>query len=537
MKKKDLTRRDALKMMGQAALAGAILPRIPFLKSRPKISFPAIIKRKPGTKPNILYINAEGTPLGILSCYGSYRMKTPNIDRLASEGMRFENSFCTNALCSPSRATLLTGKYSHMNGMLGNAGSPFSKDQHDIFDGSQVTFPKLLKEHGYSTGIVGKWHLGSTPTGFDYWKIRFGPGGRYYNPVFYEKPESGSGEEKNTNPAKYGVKKEYKGYSTDITADMAIEGMKKFKEPFCMIFSPVNAHSNFEPPDKYKHIYDDERILEPGTFWDDYSNRSAAAREAHMRIADIADFQFYDDIPKQRPKELTDKQRKQWNYQHFIKNFMGAIHSLDDNVGKLLSFLDESGLADNTVVIFSTDHGFFLGEHGWFDKRFMYEEAIRVPWIIRYPGEITPGSINSSLTLNIDNAPTVLDLAGVHVPGEMQGVSVKPLLEEKTPEDWRTTMYYHYYEWGPPHWVAPQYGIRTDRYSLIDYYTINEWDFFDRKYDPDEMNSLFVMGGYKTNPNYKDVAPKLVDELAQLRKKYKDTTGRPVKFWPMKSYD
>lgn len=537
MGKSDITRRTAIKKMGQAALAGAILPKFPFLNSASKISFPNIISRKPGSKPNFLFIMAEGTPLNALSCYGSRRMLTPNIDKLASEGMKLENGFCTNALCSPSRATLLTGKYSNMNGMPGNAAGPSSRATNNLFNGSQVTFPKLLKEHGYSTGIVGKWHLGSTPTGFDYWKIRLGVSGPYYNPVFYEKPERGNDEEKNRDYTKYGTKKQYKGYATDITADLAIEGMKKFKEPFCMIFSPVNDHSNFEPPDKYKHIYDDKRIMEPGTFWDDYSNRSAAAKEAHMRIADMADFQFYDDIPKHRPKNLTYKQRQQWNYQHFIKNFMGTMHSLDDNVGRLMKFLDDSGLRDNTIVIYTCDHGFFLGEHGWFDKRFMYEEAIRVPWIIRYPGEIKAGSLNNSLALNIDNAPTVLDLAGIPIPKEIQGESLKPLFEGKTPESWRKTMYYHYYEWGPPHWVVPNYGIRTDRYSLIDYYTINEWELFDRKNDPDQMESLFEMGGYKTNPSYEDLVPNLVAQLKELRKKYKDDTGTPVKFWPTKSYN
>ncbi len=535
--KKNITRKEAIKKMGQAALAGAVLPKIPIFNSEDKTYLPNIISRKPGSKPNFLFIMAEGTPLNALGCYGSYRMQTPNIDKLASEGMKLENSFCSNALCSPSRATMLTGTYSHINGMPGNPGNTTSGVTSNLFDGAQLTFPKILKENGYSTGFVGKWHLGSTPTGFDYWKIRFGGAGPYYNPEFYEKPENGSGEEKNVDYRKYGVKKQYKGYATDITTDLAIEGMKKFKAPFCMIFSPVNDHSNFEPPDKYKHIYDNRRILEPGTFWDDYSNRSAAAKEAHMRIEYMADFQLYGDIPKQRLQNLTDKQKKQWNYQQFIKSFMGAMRSLDDNVGRLMNFLDESGLRDNTIVIYTADHGFFLGEHGWFDKRFMYEESIRVPWLIRYPGEIKAGGINEALMLNIDNAPTLLDLAGIAVPKEMQGVSLKPILEGKNPADWRKSMYYHYYEWGPPHWIVPCYGIRTERYSLINYYTINEWELFDRKYDPDEMNSLFKMGGYEIDPNYEDVVLKLVEELKQLREKYKDTTGVPVKLWPTDSYN
>lgn len=535
MSKKKYTRREAIKSLAVGAVGAAVLPKVLLAETAPKVSFPNIIRRRSDKKPNFLFLLAEGTPLGALSCYGSYRMQTPNIDRLAGEGMKLGNAFVTNALCSPSRATNLTGTYSNVNGMYGNAGNPPAGYMDNLFNGSQPTIANVLKEHGYHTGIAGKWHLGSAPEGFDYWKITYGPGSPYYDRPWHEKPE---GKEEESDPKnKYGVKRIHKRYATDLTADMAIEFMQKYKEPFCFIFSPIAVHSDFEPPTKYQHIYDHQNFIEPGTFWDDYRNRAGAARDAHMRVEDMANFQFYDHLPEERPKTLTDKQRKEWNYQHFIKAFAGAMKSLDDNIGRVLKYLDDSGLSENTIVVYTTDHGFFLGEHGWFDKRFMYEEAIHVPWIMRYPGEIKPGSTSGAMALNIDNTPTLLDLAGIPIPKEMQGVSLRPVLEEKVPADWQNTMYYHYYEWGPPHWVAPHYGVRTDRYSLINYYTENQWELFDRKYDSDEMDNLFEFGGYKINPNYKDVVPGLLDQLKTLRAKYKDTTGDPVKMWPFRVYD
>jgi len=522
---KEISRKQALKQLGTLALGSMVLPRMLFANTPKEISFPHIIKHIPGKKPNILYIIMEGVPVSMIGCYGNYRIhnNTPNIDRIAREGMKLDNACVTNALCAPSRATNLTGTYSNVNGKLTN-------DMRHPFNGNQITYPQVLKDHGYKTGFVGKWHLVSNPVGFDYWKIRHGAGGPYYNPTYFEKPEGGG---------KGAVKRTYKGYATDVSTDMVINGIKKLKEPFCMVFSPVAVHSHFEPPVKYKyqHIFDSERIVEPGTFWDEYMHRSAAAKEAHMRIEDMANKQFYGHVAETRPKNLTDRQRKQWNYQSFIKNFNGTLKSVDDNIGRLTQYLDNAGLSDNTIIIVTSDHGFFMGEHGWFDKRFMYEEAIRVPWIIRYPGHIKPGTINNALALNIDNAPTVIDLAGIHVPGEMQGVSLRPLFGGSKPSGWRDSMYYHYYEFAPPHFVMPHYGIRTDRYSLINYYTINEWELFDRLRDPDEMESLFKMGGYQTNSEYKDIAPKLIGQLKKLRHEYKDTTGKPVKFFPFKVYD
>jgi arylsulfatase A-like enzyme len=308
--------------------------------------------------------------------------------------------------------------------------------------------------------------------------------------------------------------------------------MKEFsgnRKPFFMMMDFFNDHRPFQPPHKYEDLYQGQRIPEPSTFWDEYKNRSSVAKEAKMRIEFMPDWDA--------PKDLTGRQRKQYNYQQLMKHFLATLKAQDDNVGRLLHFLDQSGLADNTIVIYTGDHGFFLGEHGWFDKRFMYEQALRVPWMIRYPGTVDQGTTTDLMGLSIDNAPTMLDLVGLSVPEDMQGESLKPILEGKTPNDWRTSMYYHYYEFGPPHWVLPHYGVRTERYKLISYYSANEWELFDLKKDPDEMESLFKWDGYKVDPGYEKVAQNLVKELKQLRKRYNDTTGKPVRLWSTSSYD
>jgi len=536
-KKKDVSRREALKKLGMVALGGAVLPKMLFSQNESngisgfipgqQPSHP--ISQRSKSKPNILWITLEGVPLSVLSCYGSRLIKTPNIDRIAKEGMQFQNAFTTNALCAPSRATLLTGKYDHLNGMLSNPYSTTGGMTHSTFDPSQQTFPQIMQRNGYQTGTVGKWHLVSkigkpaNPgiAGFDYFAFKRGAGGPYYKPTGYlQNPSLGSHVIQ---------EKEYPGYITDNITDLAIKGIKQFKQPFMMMVQYFNDHRPFDPPHKYEHLYDDVRVPEPSTFWDDYSMRAAPAREARMRIEYMPDFN--------PSKELTGRQRKQWNYQKFMGRFLGSLRALDDNVGRLLDYLDESGLADNTIVALTSDHGFFMGEHGWFDKRFMYEPAIRVPWIIRYPGMVKPGSTSEAMNINIDNAPTILALAGMEIPSDMQGMSLVPHLKGSPPKSWRDSFYYHYYEFAPPHWVAPHYGVRTERYKLIYYYTVNEWELFDLKKDPDEMESLFEWSGYKVHPQYESVAQEMVQKLKQLRKQYKDTTGKAVKVWAPKGYD
>ena len=521
--KETITRRQAIARLGGAALGSALPARIMAEEaSQPKPLAPAP-RRAASQRPNILWITAEGVPLSVLSCYGSRLIQTPHIDRLAREGMRFENSFTTNALCAPSRATLLTGKYSHLNGMVSNPPGTTDGVTHPSFDFAQEMMPKILKRSGYQTGMVGKWHLPANPgdCGFDYFIFKRGAGGPYYDP---------NGYLRNTQlGSKTIVEKSYPGYITDNVVDLTIEGIRQFTQPFFMMVQFFNDHRPFNPPHKYEHLYDNTRIVEPGTFYDDYSERSAAPREARMRIADMPDYHPSPD--------LTERQRKQWNYQQFMSHFLATMKAQDDNMGRLLDYLDRSGLAENTIVIYTADHGFFLGDHGWFDKRFMYEQAIRVPWMIRYPGVVKPGSVTSQWGLNIDNAPTVLDLAGLPVPAEMQGQSLRPIVEGNSPSDWRTSMYYHYYEFAPPHWVFPHYGVRTERYKLIYYYTVNEWELFDLQKDPDEMESLFRWSGYEVHPQYASIVPGLVEQLKTLRQKYKDDTGRPVRLWPTSSYD
>jgi arylsulfatase A-like enzyme len=517
--KKEISRAEVLRRLGGSVLGSTLLPSL--LQARTGSG--SGTARASGKKPNILWITGEGVPINALSCYGSRLIHTPNIDRIANEGMRFENAFCTNALCTPERATLLTGKYNCLNGMVSNPAATTSGETAPTFDAAQETFPKIFKQNGYQTGMVGKWHLPANPadTGFDYFVYKNGAGGPYYKADGYlQNPKLGSREIEQAS---------YPGYITDNVTDLVIKGIRQFKEPFLMMVQFFNAHRPFDPPHKYEHIYDNTYIPEPPTFWDDYSSRAAPAREARQRIENMPDFH--------PPSDLTDRQRRQWNYQRFMRHFLGTLRAQDDSVGRLLAFLDQNGLTENTIVIYTCDHGFFLGDHGWFDKRFMYEQALRVPWMIRYPGHVKPGVVSKDWVVSIDNAPTALDLAGLPIPADMQGHSLLPILNGKTPSDWRTSMYYHYYEFAPPHWVLPHYGIRTNRYKLISYYTINEWELFDLEKDPDEMESLFEWGGYKVHPAYETVAHDLVAQLTQLRDHYKDTEGKPVKLWPTSSYD
>jgi arylsulfatase A-like enzyme len=505
------SRRTALKTFGGAFAAS--LTGQSFAAETPQQRAPA----KRPKQPNILWITGEGVPTAMLSCYGSRLIQTPNIDRIANEGVRFANAFTTNALCAPSRATLLTGTYTHINGMVGNPEiKPTRAEDTSRFDPAQQTFVKIMKANGYQTGLVGKWHLPINPAdaGFDYFIYKNGAGGPYYEPTGYlGNPSLGSREVN---------KLSFDGYETDVVTDLAMKGIDQFDKPFLMMVQYFNDHRPFDPPHKYEHIYDNQRIVEPATFWDDYSHRASPARDARMRIEDMPDFN--------PPADLTPRQRKQWNYQKFMEHFLGTMRSQDDNIGRLLDFLEKKGLAENTVIVYTTDHGFFLGDHGWFDKRFMYEQAIRVPLMIRTPWQNERGVVREQWTANIDNAPTALDLAGLAVPAEMQGKSVVPLLENNS-EQRLSQFYYHYYEFGPPHWVAQHYGIRTERYKLIYYYTRNEWELFDLEKDPDEMDNLIIQNGLSVQPEYKDVVQTLAKQLSAMREQYKDHTGLPVKLW------
>ncbi|HSI35273.1 MAG TPA: sulfatase [Tepidisphaeraceae bacterium] len=442
--------------------------------------------------PNILYIMSDDHASHAISAYGSKINKTPNLDRLAREGIRFDNAFVTNALCGPSRACLLTGKYSHLNGFPDNRNNA-------KFDGSQQTFNKLLGKAGYQTAVVGKWHLGSDPVGFDHWDIMPGQG-RYHDPIFL------------TN----GQRNVVKGYVTDVITDKVIERLEKRdkSKPFCFLYHHKAPHRAWEPDDKHAKMYEDGDIPLPETFWDDYKNRGTAAKDQDMSVAKTL---TKTDLKIDPPAGLTGEKLVEWKYQRYIKDYLRVVASVDDNVGRVLDYLDKTGLAQNTIVIYTADNGFFLGDHGWFDKRFMYEQSMRVPLMIRYPGKIKAGSVAKELVNNVDFAPTFLDYAGVKVPEDMQGRSMRPILEGQTPADWRKSIYYRYYEFPQPHHVHPHYGIRTDRYKLIFFNTLNEWEMYDLEKDPNEMKNVYLA------PDYSEVRDRLTKELERVKADLKDT--------------
>ncbi|MHC4573959.1 MAG: sulfatase/phosphatase domain-containing protein [Planctomycetota bacterium] len=490
---REFSRRDFLKTAG---LGSASLV-IPGCAAGPKL-FGRTTRRD---RPNIIFIMADDHASHALGCYGSRINKTPNLDRIAREGMRFDNCFCTNSICAPSRAVILTGKYSHINGKIDNR-------RESPFDGSQQTFPKLLQEAGYETAMIGKWHLRTEPTGFDYWNVLPGQG-KYHNPEFIE----------------MGERKKHAGYVTDLITDFCLAWLKQRKsdKPFLLMYHHKAPHRNWQPDEKHAKMYDDVDVPVPETFDDDYKTRSDAAREQQMTIA--RHFRVPGDTKIKPPEGLTGKALKKWKYRRYMQDYLRCVASIDDNVGRLLDYLDESGLAANTVVVYTSDQGFFLGDHGWFDKRFMYEESLRMPLLVRYPREIKSASVNGDIVLNLDFAATFLDFAGVTTPADMQGRSFRSLLKGRTPRNWRTSMYYHYYEYPGAHAVKRHYGIRTKRYKLIHfYYDIDAWELYDLKKDPRELNSLYG------NPAHDAIVKKLKGELERLRGQYGDSDELSQKF-------
>lgn len=493
------------------------------------------------TRPNIIFIMSDDHANKAISAYDSTLIQTPNIDRLAEEGLRFTNANVTNSLCAPSRAVMLTGKYSHINGL---------RDNRDTFNGDQMNWLKLLQDQGYSTSMIGKWHLKTAPQGFDYWDILVGQG-PYYNPRFIQNGDTTQSE----------------GYTTDIIMDKALQQLKtrNESEPFAMLIHNKAPHRNWMPDSAHMDMFNDRDIPLPETYFDDYSTRSAAAREQDLEIQDM----FLSHDLKLQPRyfeeetgtgggpenfdavpiwegvydNLTPRQQKiwdahydsvgqsfqqenlkgealaRWKYQRYMKDYLRTIASIDDNVGRLLDYLDEAGLTENTIVVYTSDQGFFLGEHGWYDKRFMYEPSIQTPLIIRYPKEIEAGSTSDELVMNLDFAPTFVDEAGLPVPDEMQGRSLSPIFDG-TAADWRKSLYYHYYEY-PHGWhsVKKHYGIKTGRYKLIHFYDdIDAWELYDLENDPQEVNNLYG------DPAYKSLSDSLKNELKQLQIQYRDTS-------------
>jgi len=468
-----------------------------------------LCKSLAAASPNILFLFTDDHATQAISAYGSNLNRTPNLDRLAREGMLFRRCLVTNSICAPSRAVILTGKYSHLNG---------HRDNKATFDGSQQTFPKILGKAGYQTAIVGKWHLKSRPTGFDHYEVLKGQG-HYYNPMLV------------TN----GNNVNHTGYTTDIITDQAIKWLddRDRSKPFMLMCQHKAPHGRWEPAIRHLGIYDDVEIPEPPTLFDDYSGRGKAARGHKMGIADhIGDhrlmlkyssrfkpdqFSLFDGYFRPRNQEFIDadlqgRDRTRWHYQRYIKNYLACVKAVDENVGRLLDYLDENDMANDTVVIYSSDQGFYLGEHGWFDKRWMYDESLRTPLIARWPGVTRPGSENIDIVSNVDFAGTFLDIAGARIPNDMQGRSLVPILKGNTPGDWRKTFYYQYYESGG-HGVPAHYGVATSRYKLMHFHepNINEWELYDLKTDPNEMKSVHG------DPAYARVTAGLRKEIARLR--------------------
>ncbi len=465
-------------------------------------------------RPNIVFIFTDDHAAHAISAYGSKINTTPNIDKIAKDGMRFDYCLVTNSICGPSRATILSGKYSHANGFYRNG---------NLFDGSQWTFPKALQKAGYQTAMIGKWHLSSDPTGFDYWEVLYGQG-PYYNP-----PMKRNGERVN-----------HVGYTTDVITDQTLKWLdsRDKSKPFMLMFQHKAPHRNWQPGPKHLTMYDGMDIPEPATLRDDYKGRTRAAREQTMTIVRHLS---PNDLKLTQPRNFTPEQLAKWNaaygpkneafkkanlegdallkwkYQRYIKDYMRCVASVDDNIGRIQKYLKDNGLEDNTIVIYSSDQGWYLGDHGWYDKRWMYEESLRMPFVIKWPGTIEPGTVNKAMISNVDFAATFLDIAGAENPGNLHGKSFVPLLKGNKLADWRKSFYYHYYEFPGAHSVAKHYGVRTERYKLIHFYRNQDWELFDLQKDPDELTSVYG------DPAYADVEKRLKAELKRLQEELGET--------------
>lgn len=491
--------------------------------------------RKMDTRPNIIFIMTNDHTTQAISCYGGNLIETPNMDRLAKEGMRFDNCYATNALSGPSRACVLTGKFSHINGFTDNASS---------FDGDQQTFPKLLQASGYQTAVIGKWHLLSEPQGFDYWSVlsSYEGQGDYYNPDFWEN----------------GAYVREEGYVTDIITDKVIDfiGSSDKSKPFCVMYHQKAPHRNWMPAPEHLGMFNDTVFPEPDNLFDDYSDRGDAAKSQDMSIGETLTedwdlklltreellrdttrqlYKVYKRMPEEvrakwdsvyapriseyRSGKLQGKELTRWKYQQYMRDYLATAVSVDENIGRLLDYLESVGELDNTIIVYTSDQGFFLGEHGWFDKRFMYEECQRMPLLVRYPKAVKAGSTSSAICMNVDFAPTFLDFAGVGIPSDIQGKSLREIMENegKVPDDWRKAAYYHYYEYPAEHSVKRHYGIRTRDFKLIHFYNdIDQWEMYDMNRDPKEMNNIF------DDMEYASQKKELMDLLEKTQAAYGD---------------
>jgi len=486
-------------------------------------------------RPNIVFIMSDDHAYQAISAYSDKLIQTPNIDRLANEGMLFTNASVTNSICAPSRAVILTGKHSHINGKIDNL-SPF--------DTTNVTFPQILQKAGYQTAMFGKLHFGNNPKGFDEFKILPGQGD-YYNPQFITQKGDTT----------------VQGYVTVITTDLTLDWMEKRRDtakPFLLMYLHKAPHRSWLPAKRHYTEYTKKTFPLPETLFDDYATRGTAAKTAEMNILkhmtynydnkvypeiieelDIKDREIYNPIERMTPEqraswdsvyrpinedfkkrysEMNDSTLMVWKYQRYLQDYLGTIAAVDENVGRLLDYLDDEGLTDNTLVVYTSDQGFYLGEHGWFDKRFMYDESFKTPLLIRWPHVITPKTTEFQMVQNLDFAQTFLEAAGVTSPDDMQGESLMPLLKGES-EKWdRDAVYYHYYEYPAEHMVKRHYGIATENFKLIHFYfDVDEWELYDRKKDPMEINNVY------DDPAYADTVAEMKEKLKAIREKYKDS--------------
>lgn len=438
------------------------------------------------TRPNVVMIVADDHAPAAISAYGAHHIHTPHLDSLAADGLRLDNCFCTNALCTPARASIMTGKYSHTTGI---------RTLSDVIDHDrETTLGMWFQQAGYQTAMIGKWHLGhggtSDPRGFDYWNVLLDQG-QYLNPETLE----------------MGVRRACQGYVTDVLTDTALAWMAQRDpdRPFLLYLGHKAPHDPFVPHARHMSRHT-ATLPEPLTLHDDYRGRSRAAAMSTARIQSMHERNH---LPQTPDKDLAGAERLAWNCQAFLQNYLRCVDAIDENLGRVLAYLDQAGLRNNTIVIYTSDHGFFLGDHGWYDKRFMYEESIRIPFLMRYPEGIEPGTTSQGMALNVDFAPTLLELADMPVPHDMEGRSLVPLTRGGTPADWRTAMYYRYWMHLAHFGIPAHYGVRTERHKLIHYYgrdlgasgaiareTEPEWELFDLEQDPHELHNRYGVPAY-----------------------------------------
>lgn len=465
-------------------------------------------------RPNIIYIMADDLTTQAISAYGDiYKdiAPTPNIDKVAKEGMLFQDVLVTNSICGPSRASILTGNYSHVNGYYKN-------ESGGKFDASQWTFPQEFQKNGYKTGLFGKWHLGTEPVGFDSFKYHNSAGqqGHYWNPLYNDNGKN--------------VKE--KGYATNLSTDFALSWLDSVKinnNPFLLVLQYKAPHRPWQPDEQYEKLWDDIEMPYPSTFNDNYKGREKTAGDTEMTMEyfsrrdmkmkrpdglkkgkETIKWDFYGAKKGEivQPDNMTDEEGRKWRYQNYIKDYLACVKSVDDNIGRVLDYLKKNNLEENTVIVITSDQGFYLGDHGFFDKRFIYEESLRMPFMVKYPKKIKSGSVNEDIITNIDFAPTLLELANIDTNQQMQGKSFVDILEGKTPKNWQKAMYYHYYEFPFWHHVQPHYGIRTQKYTLAHfYYNIDVWELYDLEKDPKQMNNIIDDASY--SPIIKDLKTQL----------------------------